>query len=260
MSRPLTIRWEERDQVWQAPAGEFYVDAQGCGRRREIVLRYPHTGQPVARDDREGAWTALVHVLEARIGDLEAQPIELEVQPEAQSIEFEAQPIEREREREVQAEARPIQRDAWAKERELVRECLLNPEPAVELKIEPESKSESKSEPKTKSKYAAASKGETAPLVIDPGWFDLDQRRDRIISSLVGIIQDPGESSRERLGALNALIRLDKQIHLERRLKGQQDPSEEAAALIKNALIRLSESQAARNAAKAAENGSPSSI
>ena len=70
----------------------------------------------------------------------------------------------------------------------------------------------------------------------------------------VEIIQDPGESSRERLGALNALIRLDKQIHLERRLKGQQDPSEEAAALIKNALIRLRESQAARNAAKAAEN------
>ena len=25
MSRPLTIRWEERDQVWQAPAGEFYT-------------------------------------------------------------------------------------------------------------------------------------------------------------------------------------------------------------------------------------------
>ena len=90
MTKPLTIRWEERDQVWQAPAGEFYVDDQGSRRRREIVLRYPHTGQPVARDDREGAWTALVHVLEARIGDLEAQPIELEVQPEAQSIEFEA--------------------------------------------------------------------------------------------------------------------------------------------------------------------------
>ena len=247
MTKPLTIRWEERDQVWQAPAGEFYVDDQGSRRRREIVLRYPHTGQPVTRDDREGAWTALVHVLEARIGDLEAQSIDIEPQP----IEPEVQPIERERE--VQAEAQPIQRDAWAKERELVRECLLNPEPAVELKIEPESKSESKSEPKTKSKYAAASKGEAAPLVVDPGWFDLDQRRDRIISSLVGIIQDPGESSRERLGALNALIRLDKQIHLERRLKGQQDPSEEASAIIRNALIRLREYQAAQRA-KAEEN------
>ena len=257
MSRPLTIRWEERDQTWQAPAGEFYVDAQGCRRRREIILRYPHTGLPVARDDREGAWAALVQVLEILIDH--PQPIERDVQP----IEFEAQPVERERE--VQAEARPIQLDAWAKERDLVRECLLSPEPAVELKIEPAvelkgaPKSESKSEPKSKSRYAAAFKGETAPSVVDPGWFDLDQRRDRIIASLVEIIQDPGESSRERLGALNALIRLDKQIRHERHLKGQQDPSEEASALIRNALIRLRESQAARNAAKAAENGSPSS-
>ena len=245
MSRPLTIRWEERDQVWQAPAGEFYVDSQGCRRRREIVLRYPHTGLPVARDDREGAWAALVHALETRLGDFEAQSIQLEVQP----IELE-----------VQSEARLIEPEVQVAECDPCGESPSTPEPAVEVKVEPALKSESKSEPKTKSKYAAASKGEAAPLVVDPGWFDLDQRRDRIIASLVGIIQDPGESSRERLGALNALIRLDKQIHLERRLKGQQDPSAEAAALIKNALIRLSESQAARNAAKAAENGSPSSI
>ena len=252
MAKPLTIRWEERDQVWQAPAGEFYVDGQGCRRRREIVLRYPHTRQPVTRDDREGAWAALVHALETRLGDFEAQSIELEVQPierDVQPIEFEAQPIERERE--VQPEAGPIQLDPWAKERELVRECLSSPEPAVELKIEPDLKPESKSEPK--SKYAAASKGEAAPLVVDPGWFDLDQRRDRIISSLVGIIQDPGESSRERLGALNALIRLDKQIHHERRLKGQQDPSEEAAAIVKAAILRMGRSQSAQRA-KAEEN------
>ena len=100
-------------------------------------------------------------------------------------------------------------------------------------------KSESKSEPRSKSKYAAASKGESAPLDIDLGWFDLDQRRDRIISSLVEIIQDPGESSRERLGALNALIRIDKQIRHERHLKGQQDPSEEAAAIVKAAILRM---------------------
>ena len=235
MSRPLTIRWEERDQVWQAPAGEFYVDGQGCGRRREIVLRYPHTGLPVARDDREGAWAALVHALEILIGhpqpiEREAQPIQLEVQPEAQ----------------------PIAPEVQVEECDPCGESPSTPEPAVEVKVEPES--ESKSEPKTKSKYAAASKGEAASLGIDPGWFDLDQRRDRIIASLVGIIQDPGESSRERLGALNALIRMDKQIRWERHLKGQQDPSEEAAALIKNALIRLRESQAARNAAKAEEN------
>ena len=242
MSRPLTIRWEERDQVWQAPAGEFYVDGRGCRQRREIVLRYPGTGQPVARDDREGAWAALVHVLSILIDhpqpiERQAQPIELEVQPEAQSIEFEAQPIEREREREVQAEARPIQRDAWAKERELVRECLLNPEPAVELKIEPKSKSEPKSG--SKSKSAKALNDEAAPLVVDPGWFDLDQRRDRIIASLVEIIQDPSQSSRERLGALNALIRIDKQIRHERHLQGQQDPSAEAAAIIKAAILRM---------------------
>ena len=242
MSRPLTIRWEERDQVWQAPAGEFYVDGQGCGRRREIVLRYPGTGQPVARDDREGAWAALVHVLEILIGH--PQPIEREAQP----IQLEVQSIERERE--VQAEAQPIQLGAEVAECDPCGESPATSEPAVELKIEPESKSE----PKTKSKYAAASKGEAAPLVVDPGWFDLDQRRDRIIASLVEIIQDPGETSRERLGALNALIRLDKQIRFERHLKGQQDPSAEAAALIKNALLRLSESQAARNAARAAEN------
>ena len=243
MSRPLTIRWEERDEVWQAPAGEFYVDAQGCRRRREIVLRYPHTGQPVTRDDREGAWAALVHVLETRIGDLEAQPIELEAQP----IEPEAQPIEPEVE---VAECDPCGESPSTPEPAVEVKI----EPAVELKVEPALKSESKSEPKTKSKYAAASKGEAASLDIDPGWFDLDQRRDRIIASLVGIIQDPGESSRERLGALNALIRMDKQIRWERHLKGQQDPSEEAAAIIKNALIRLRESQAARNAAKAEEN------
>ena len=224
MSRPLTIRWEERDQTWQAPAGEFYVDAQGCRRRREIVLRYPHTGQPVTRDDREGAWAALVHALETRLGDFEAQ-----------SIDIEPQPIERERE--VQAEAQPIQRDAWAKERELLRECLSSPEPAVELKIEPKSKSEPKSG--SKSKSAKALNDEAAPLVVDPGWFDLDQRRDRIIASLVEIIQDPSQSSRERLGALNALIRIDKQIRHERHLKGQQDPSAEAAAIIKAAILRM---------------------
>ena len=238
MSRPLTIRWEERDQTWQAPAGEFYVDSQGCRRRREIILRYPHTGLPVARDDREGAWAALVQVLEILIDH--PQPIEREVQP----IEFEAQPIERERE--VQPEPRPIQLDAWAKERELVRECLVSPEPVVELKTEPESKSELKSG--SKSKYAAALKGETAPLVVDPGWFDLDQRRDRIISSLVGIIQDPGESSRERLGALNALIRIDKQIRHERHLKGQQDPSAEAAAIVKAAILRMGRSRSVPSA------------
>ena len=231
MARPLTIRWEERDQVWQAPAGEFYVDAQGCRRRREIVLRYSGTGQPVARDDREGAWAALVNALETRLGEFEVQPIERDVQP----IEFEAQPIERERE--VQAEARPIKLDAWAKERELVRECLLNPEPAVELKIEPKSKSEPKSG--SKSKSAKALNDEAAPLVVDPGWFDLDQRRDRIIASLVEIIQDPSQSSRERLGALNALIRIDKQIRHERHLQGQQDPSAEAAAIIKAAILRM---------------------
>ena len=247
MAKPLTIRWEERDQVWQAPAGEFYVDGQGCRQRREIILRYPHTGQPVTRDDREGAWAALVHVLDTRLGNRDVQP-----------IEFETQPIERERE--VQPESRPIQLDAWAKERELVRECLSSPEPAVELKIEPtvelKVEPESKSEPK--SKYAAASKGEAASLDIDPGWFDLDQRRDRIISSLVGIIQDPGESSRERLGALNALIRLDKQIRLERRLKGEQDPSAEAAAIIKAAILRMGRSRSVPGA-RAGENGSPSS-
>ena len=231
MAKPLTIRWEERDQVWQAPAGEFYVDGQGCRWRREITLRYPETGQPVARDDREGAWTALVHVLEARIGDLEAQPIQIEVQPEAQ----------------------PIAPEVQVEECDPCGESPSTPEPAVEVKVEPDLKSESKSEPKSRSKYAATSKGEAVSLDIDPGWFDLDQRRDRIIANLVEIIQDPGESSRERLGALNALIRLDKQIHHERRLKGQQDPSEEAAALIKNALLRLSEFQSAQRA-KAEEN------
>ena len=231
MSRPLTIRWEERDQVWQAPAGEFYVDGQGCGRRREIVLRYPHTGQPVARDDREGAWAALVHALEILIGhpqpiEREAQPIQLEVQPEAQ----------------------PIAPEVQVEECDPCGESPSTPEPAVEVKVEPALKSESKSEPKSKSKYAAASKGEAAPSVIDPGWFDLDQRRDRIISSLVGIIQDPGESSRERLGALNALIRIDKQIRHERHLKGQQDPSAEAAAIVKAAILRMGRSRSVPSA------------
>ena len=223
MSRPLTIRWEERDQTWQAPAGEFYVDAQGCRRHREIVLRYPHTGQPVARDDREGAWAALVHALETRLGDFEAQSIQLQVQP----IEFEAQP-----------EAQPIEPEVHTAECDRCGESPSPSAPAVE----------SKSEPKSKSKYAAASKGEAASLVVDPGWFDLDQRRDRIIASLVGIIQDPGESSRERLGALNALIRLDKQIRLERHLKGQQDPSEEAAAIVKAAILRMGRSRSVPSA------------
>ena len=244
MSRPLTIRWEERDQVWQAPAGEFYVDGQGCGRRREIVLRYPGTGQPVARDDREGAWAALVHVLEILIGhpqpiEREAQPIQLEVQSEAQPIASEVQVEECDPCGEYPSSPEPA--------------VEVKIEPAVEVKVEPASKSESKSEPKTKSKYAAASKGEAASLDIDPGWFDLDQRRDRIIASLVGIIQDPGESSRERLGALNALIRLDKQIRHERHLKGQQDPSEEAAAIVKAAILRMGRSQSAQRA-KAEEN------
>ena len=88
---------------------------------------------------------------------------------------------------------------------------------------------------------------------IDLGWFDLDQRRDRIISSLVEIIQDPGESSRERLGALNALIRLDKQIRLERHLKGQQDPSAEATAIIHAAILRMRQGINAHRA-KAEEN------
>ena len=236
MSRPLTIRWEERDQTWQAPAGEFYVDGQGCGRRREIVLRYPHTGLPVARDDREGAWAALVHALEILIGhpqpmEREPQPIGLEVRPEAQLIAPEVQ----------------------VEECDPCGESPSTPEPAVEVKVEPDLKSESKSEPKSKSKYAAASRGEAASLGIDPGWFDLDQRRDRIISSLVGIIQNPGESSRERLGALNALIRLDKQIHLERRLKGQQDPSAEATAIIHAAILRMRQGINAHRA-KAEEN------
>ena len=120
-------------------------------------------------------------------------------------------------------------------------------EPAVESKVEPALKSESKS------KYAAALKGEAALLVVDPGWFDLDQRRDRIIASLVEIIQDPGESSRERLGALNALIRIHKQIRLERNLKGQQDPSEEAAAIVKAAILRMGRSRSVPGA-RAAEN------
>ena len=154
----------------------------------------------------------MVHALEILIGhpqpiEREPQPIQLEVQPEAQPIAPEVQAVECDR-------------------------CGESPSPSAPAV-------ESKSEPKSKSKYAAASKGEAASLGIDPGWFDLDQRRDRIIASLVEIIQDPGQSSRERLGALNALIRLDKQIHLERRLKGQQDPSEEAAAIIKAAILRM---------------------
>ena len=237
MAKPLTIRWEERDQVWQAPAGEFYVDGQGYRRRREITLRYPHTGQPVARDDREGAWAALVHALETRLGDFEAQSIQLEVQP------FEL---------EVQPETQPIEPEVHTAECDPCGKSPATSAPAVELKIEPTV------EPKSKSKYAAASKGEAASLDIDPGWFDLDQRRDRIISSLVGIIQDPGESSRERLGALNALIRLDKQIRLERRLKGEQDPSAEAAAIIKAAILRMGRSRSVPGA-RAGENGSPSS-
>ena len=233
MAKPLTIRWEERDEVWQAPAGEFYVDGQGCRRRREIVLRYPHTGQPVARDDREGAWAALVHVLETRIGDLEALPIE----PEAQPIEPEVEVAEC---------------DPWGEPPSTPEPAVeVKIEPPVESKVEPDLKSESKFEPK--SKYAAASKGEAASLDIDPGWFDLDQRRDRIIASLVEIIQDPGESSRERLGALNALIRLDKQIRLERHLKGQQDPSAEATAIIHAAILRMRQGINAHRA-KAEEN------
>ena len=67
------------------------------------------------------------------------------------------------------------------------------------------------------------------------------------------MIQDPNQSSRERLGAINALIRFDKQIRLERRLKGEQDPSEEAAAIVKAAILRMGRSRPVPGA-RAGEN------
>ena len=76
-------------------------------------------------------------------------------------------------------DAQPIEPNVQAAECDPREESPSSSEPAVELKIEPALKSESDS----KSKYAAALKGETAPLIDDPGWFDLDQRRDRIIAN-----------------------------------------------------------------------------
>ena len=67
---------------------------------------------------------------------------------------------------------------------------------------------------------------------MNPTQVDLEKRRNRIIVGMIEMHQDTNQSSRQRLRANITLIRLDKQIRHERHLKGQQDPSEEAAAIV----------------------------
>lgn len=54
----------------------------------------------------------------------------------------------------------------------------------------------------------------------DEGWFDPEPRQTLLIHRLAKVIDDPLESSRNRLGAINAMIRLDEQIRKSRQETG----------------------------------------